>query len=230
MFGVTDATTSGQTGIPVSPMSDDDRAAFLAAWPVSRETEARLERYAQLLRVWNQGLSLISQSTTDLIWTRHFLDSAQLAPLFPNPDDSIVDVGSGAGFPGLVLAIMGLPRIHLVEHNMRKIAFLKTVAAELSLNVEIHGLKAEAEKPFQAVAVTARALKPLDQLLGMVRNFVGPQTVCVFPKGRNAEVELTEAQRHWRMDVERFPSRTSPDSTIFRLSNISALGAGRGTK
>jgi 16S rRNA (guanine527-N7)-methyltransferase len=202
------------------PLPVDPRAAFLAAFPVSRETEARLARYETLLLQRNQTLSLISDTTADIVWTRHFLDSAQLLPLIPEPSRPLVDIGTGAGFPGMVLAILGLPDVHLVEHNMQKVAFLRAVAEALNLPVTIHGQKSDAVKQFVAGTVTARALKPLDQLIGYARRFLGPGSVCLFPKGRRAEEEMAVAARKWHMKVERFPSVTDPDSTIFRLSDV----------
>ena len=201
-------------------MPTDPRAEFLAAFPVSRETEARLARYENLLLERNQTLSLISDTTADIVWTRHFLDSAQLLPLIPLPDRPLVDLGTGAGFPGLVLAILGLPDVHLVEHNMQKVAFLRAVVDALDLPVTIHGQKSDAVKPFVAGTVTARALKPLDQLIGFGRRFLGQNSVCLFPKGRRAEEEMAAAARKWHMKAERFPSVTDPDSTIFRLSDV----------
>jgi 16S rRNA (guanine527-N7)-methyltransferase len=209
----------------ILPPDNVGRDAFLAACPVSRETLARLERYEQLLIACNQRLSLVSKSTLPLIWTRHFLDSAQLARLIPNPNSTVVDLGSGAGFPGLVLAILGLPRIHLVEHNLQKVAFLRSVVAALALPVTIHAMKSQAIKPFQAGAITARALKPLSELLTLAVRFVGPDTICVFPKGRRADEEWGAAQARWRMTTERFPSLTDPDSTILRLSHLSEIRA-----
>lgn len=200
-----------------------DRDVFLAANPVSRETEARLERYAGLLTEWNQGLSLVSDSTLGEIWTRHFLDSAQLLPLFPDPRASIVDMGTGAGFPGLVLAILGHREVHLVEHNIQKVKFLQAVIDALDLKVTLHAKKTESVKPFIAGAITARGLKPLNILINLGQRFLGRESVCIFPKGRRAEDELRDAQRHWRMHVERFPSITSPESTIFRLSRVAEL-------
>jgi 16S rRNA (guanine527-N7)-methyltransferase len=206
----------------MSPREPDPRDQFLAAFPVSRETAARLERYESLLLKANQSLSLISPSTQATIWTRHFLDSAQLARIIPAPEAPVLDIGTGAGFPGLVLAIMGLPHIHVVEHNMRKVAFLRGVIADLGLAVTVHAMKSEAIKPFRAGTVTARALKPLPQLIALGGRFLGPGSVCVFPKGRRAQEELVEAEQGWSMQVERFPSMTDSESTIFRLSEIHA--------
>ena len=198
----------------------DPRAEFLAAFPVSRETEARLDRYENLLLKRNQTLSLISSTTAEIVWTRHFLDSAQLLPLIVEPERSVVDIGTGAGFPGLVLAILGLPDVHLIENNMQKIAFLRSVAETLDLPVTIHGMKSDAVRRFTAGTITARALKPLDQLLGFGRRFLGPGTICLFPKGRRAEEEMAVAAAKWHMNAERFPSMTDPGSTIFRLSDV----------
>jgi 16S rRNA (guanine527-N7)-methyltransferase len=201
------------------------REEFLAALPVSRETAAVLDHYAQLIVEKNQQLSLIAPSTLEQIWTRHFLDSAQLFSLVNNPQDSVVDIGTGAGFPGVVLAIMGLPNVHLIEHNMQKAAFLRAALADLGIAATVHAMKSQSVKPFAAGAVMARALKPLDQLIGLARRFVGPDSMCIFPKGRRAEDELASAARSWRMTVERFPSLTDPGSTIFRLSRISEASA-----
>lgn len=200
------------------------RSEFVTVFPVSRETEARLAHYEALLLERNQTLSLIAPSTAETIWTRHFLDSAQLAALIPEPDRPIVDIGTGAGFPGLVLAIIGLPDVHLVENNMQKVAFLRRVVDELALPVTIHAMKSEAVRRFDVGTVTARALKPLDQLIAFSRRFAGANTTCIFPKGRRAEEEMAVAARKWHMKAERFPSVTDSESTIFRLSNITEVG------
>ncbi len=204
----------------MSPLPAEGRAEFLTAFPVSRETEARLAHYEAMLLERNQTLSLISATTEGAIWTRHILDSAQLMPLIPAPDRPVVDIGTGAGFPGLVLAILGLPDVHLIEHNMQKVAFLRSVAEDLNLRVTVHGMKSDAVRPFPAGAVTARALKPLSELIGLGRRFLGPDSVCIFPKGRRAEEEMAVAARKWHMKAERFPSLTDPESTIFRLSGV----------
>ena len=201
----------------------EQREDFLRVVPVSHETLALLRVYESILIKENQELSLVSPSTVDMIWTRHFLDSAQLLPLIPEPEAPLVDLGTGAGFPGLVLAIMGLPQVHLVEHNMRKVAFLKKIVSELDLSVTIHAMKAETVRPFAAGTVTARALKPLDELIGMGRKFVAGSGVALFPKGRRAAEELKDAERNWRMRVESFPSITDLESTVFRLSDINRV-------
>jgi 16S rRNA (guanine527-N7)-methyltransferase len=198
----------------------DPRQTFLEAVPVSRETELRLEAYEKLIIERNQTLSLISHTTERDIWVRHFLDSAQLMALIPDPGAALADIGTGAGFPGLVLAILGHANVHLIEHNIQKVEFLRHVVAELDLPVTIHPMKSEAMRPFPIGVLTARALKPLDQLIGLGRRLIRPDTACLFPKGRRAEEELQTARRRWRMTVERFASVTDPDSTIFRLTNV----------
>ncbi len=188
-------------------MISSDRAAYLAALPTAPEVEDRLARYEALLRARNETLALISDSTVETIWTRHFLDSAQLAKLIPRPGDSVVDIGTGAGFPGLVLAIIGLPDVHLVENNMQKVAFLRSVVADLSLPVTVHAMKAEAVR-------------------GLISgNLRDDGTTCLFPKGRRVDDELQDAARDWRMDVERFPSLTSAESTILRLRHVARIQA-----
>ena len=180
----------------------------------------RLARFENLLIARNQTLSLISHTTEADIWVRHFLDSAQLAALIPDPTVTVADIGTGAGFPGLVLAIMGMPNVHLIENNIQKVEFLRSVISELDLPVTVHPVKGEAVRRFPVGVLTARALKPLDQLISLGRRLIGPETLCLLPKGRRAEEELQTAERHWRMTVERFPSVTDPESTIFRLSNV----------
>lgn len=180
----------------------------------------RLARFENLIITRNQTLSLISHTTEADIWVRHFLDSAQLAALIPDHNAVVADMGTGAGFPGLILAIMGLPNVHLIENNIQKVEFLRSVIAELDLPVTIHPVKSEAVRRLPVGVLTARALKPLDQLIRLGRRMIGPETLCLFPKGRRAAEELQTAERHWRMTVERFPSVTDPDSTIFRLSNV----------
>lgn len=205
-------------------MSQADQEQFLASYPVSRETLARLQLFEKKLIEANQSLSLIAPSTEAIIWTRHFLDSAQLLPLVGEENTPIVDMGAGAGFPGLVLAILGLRGVNLIEHNLKKVAFLRAIAAELHLDVTIHPMKAEAVRHLDARTVTARAFRPLAELIQLATRFMGEGAAAIFPKGARAEEELAVAERQWRMVVERFPSRTSPESTIFRLSQISRRG------
>lgn len=198
----------------------DDKTAFAAATGVSRETLDRLDAYRAMLLEANRGLALIGKRTEDEVWSRHFLDSAQLLPLLPRPDARLIDVGSGAGFPGLVLAILGGPRVELIEHNMKKAEFLASVIERLQLDVVLHAKKIEAVRPFAADAATARALAPLSELILLTIPFLHQGGIGIFPKGRSAAAELEAARARYRFDADLIPSRTAEDARIVRLANI----------
>jgi 16S rRNA (guanine527-N7)-methyltransferase len=187
----------------------------------SPETTARLAAYRDLLLRWNTRINLISAETANEIDLRHIADCAQLQPLLPQ-DGPIADLGSGAGLPGLVLAILEPEReIHLVESDKRKAAFLIEASAQLKLPlVRVHVCRAENAKLPPLSAITARALAPLMVLLPYAVDFLAPSGVAVFPKGKTAEKELTEAALGWHFTCERIPSTTNPEATILRLSNI----------
>jgi len=187
----------------------------------SPETAARLAAYRDLLLRWNTRINLISVETAGEIDQRHIADCAQLQPLLPQ-DGPIADLGSGAGLPGLVLAILQPEReIHLVESDKRKAAFLVEASAQLKLPmVRVHACRAENAKLPPLSAIAARALAPLATLLPYADKCLAPGGVAVFPKGKTAEKELTEAAQGWHFTCERFPSATNPEATILRLSNI----------
>lgn len=196
-------------------------AAFQAHTGISDDTRARLEALVAVLLKWQARINLIGRGTVADIWRRHILDSAQLAPLVPVAAETVIDLGSGAGFPGLVLALLGIRGIHLVESDGRKCAFLREAARITGAAVEIHAVRAEALAPREADAITARALAPLSDLLDIASPFLGPHTACIFPKGRGAEQELTVSQKTWMMTVSRFESVTDPEGTILKLEDIS---------
>ncbi|CAK0741143.1 Ribosomal RNA small subunit methyltransferase G [uncultured Gammaproteobacteria bacterium] len=187
---------------------------------VSRETLDRLAIYAGLLRRWQPRLNLVGPATLDRLWQRHFLDSAQLFPLVPESAIRLVDLGSGAGFPALVLAILGVPEVHLVESDTRKAAFLREVAVATAAPVTVHPVRIEALGPLIADVVTARALAPLTRLLEYAQPLVGEHGLCLFPKGQSVEEELTVAQRNWNMHCDRVESITDPSARILRISNL----------
>lgn len=200
---------------------------FAAATGVSRETLAALTRYAELLTKWQAKINLVSGDSLADLWSRHMLDSAQLYPLLPPNTRVLVDLGSGAGFPGLVLAVLGVAEVHLIESDARKCAFLIEAARLAALapgkNPVIHRARIEAVPGFAADAVTARACAPLDRLLAYAERFLGPQSVCLFPKGAQVEDELTAAE-NWRMSIQRFPSVTDSLGTILRIGHIRRAG------
>jgi 16S rRNA (guanine527-N7)-methyltransferase len=194
---------------------------------------ARLETYGALLIKWQAAINLVGRDTLPDLWRRHMLDSAQLAEWIPTAkvDRSpitMIDLGSGAGFPGLVLAMMGADQgrrwdVHLAESDARKCAFLATVARETGTDVKIHTARIEKLVPFAADIVTARALAPLDELLGYAEPFLGPQSECLFLKGATAADELTLARKSWNMAVERQPSRSGPAGSTLRIREISRV-------
>ncbi len=188
---------------------------------VSRETLERLRWFEAELRRWTLRINLIARADIDDIWHRHILDSVQLVPLVAATVADGVDLGAGAGFPGLVLAIARPElRMVLVESDQRKCAFLQHVAAALGLNVVVCAARIEKISLAQASMVTARALAPLGQLLKYAAPLLKPDGFCLFPKGRNGEAELTEALQGWQMRVERVRSRTDPEAVIFRLDEV----------
>ena len=188
---------------------------------VSRETRERLNIYADLLRKWQRSINLVGPRTINDLWNRHFTDSAQLLPLIPPTSRVLVDFGSGAGFPGLVLAILGVAEVHLIESDQRKSTFLREVARATGTPVTIHAKRIEEVAPFPADVVSARALAPLGDLLGFAAPFLHPDSLCLFPKGQMAEDELTAASKNWNINVDRIQSVTDPSATILRISQVS---------
>ena len=195
-------------------------AGFAAATGVSRETMRRLQDYAALLISWSRRINLVGRTTLDDLWRRHFLDSAQLLPLLPAGVQTLADLGSGAGFPGLVLAALGVPGVELIEADGRKAAFLHEAARITGANVTIRGCRIEAVEPHVVDVVTARACAPVGRLLTLGERFIGPRTMCVFPKGERAEQELTEAGEVWTMTVSRHASRTDPGGSVVVLQQV----------
>ncbi len=183
--------------------------------------EQRLWDFARLIEIWNRRINLISRNDVPALWERHILDSAQLAPLLPADCARLTDLGSGAGFPGLVLAIVTECHVDLVEVDERKAAFLREAARLTGAAVTVHTSRAESVQLPRASVVTARALAPLPQLLRLAVPLLAESGVCLFPKGRGVANELTAARREWHMQVEQFPSRTSASATLLRLREIS---------
>lgn len=193
---------------------------------VSRETSDRLEAYLALLLRWNARINLVAERDPEAIRRRHLDDALQLLPLVPPGDGPLADLGAGAGLPGLVLACALDRPVHLVESDQRKAAFLAEAVRHLVLpRVTVHAERIEAARLPPLAVVTARALAPLPRLLALAAPLLAPGGAALFPKGRGAAAELTEAARDWTMNVEQFPSRTAPDATLLRLSEIRRVGA-----
>jgi 16S rRNA (guanine527-N7)-methyltransferase len=191
------------------------------------EVETKLAVFQDLLLRWNTRINLIAdrEATAEAVRTRHIADSLQLLSLIPAGDEALADLGSGGGFPGLVLAIAITRPVHLVESDRRKAAFLTEAAARLGLShVRVHAARIEAVSLPPIAVVTARALAPVADLLPQIARLLTPGGCAILPKGRTAEAELTAALPDWTLQVERFASRTDPHATIFRLSDIRRAG------
>ena len=220
-------------------------AAFETAFSVSRETLERLKIYESLLQRWQKTINLVAPSTLDQIWHRHFADSAQILSLAPPNPKKWLDLGSGAGFPGLVLAILLEPsaktEVTLVESDSRKAAFLREVARAVAVPVDILPLRIEVAATRanlrravgEAVAerrvdvISARALAPLPRLLALAAPFCGSQTVGLFLKGREAERERQAAELEWKFESELVPSLTDAEA---RVVVVRKLAPRTGTK
>jgi 16S rRNA (guanine527-N7)-methyltransferase len=210
-------------------LADRDRA--LALIPVSRETIRRLDIFAELLLSWQRTTQLIARSTVPQVWTRHVADSLQLLDLAP--DARIwVDLGSGAGFPGLVVAcaLADTPGacVHLVESNAKKAAFLREAARITKVPVSIHAQRIEKfVESFdqRADVVTARALAPLKALADQSFDLLKAGAMGIFPKGQDVEAELTESSRYWTMNATLVPSRTDSKGRIVIVRALQRLAA-----
>jgi 16S rRNA (guanine527-N7)-methyltransferase len=200
---------------------------FAAATGVSRETLARLKAYVGLLAEWNARHSLVSRGSIEDVWRRHVWDSAQLAPLIPQDARSLVDLGSGAGFPGLVLAILLRERAGfrtvLYESIGKKAEFLRMAGKAAQADIEVRNARIESAPTEPFDVVTARACAPLPMLLAYAQPFQGPGTTNLFLKGQNAGVELTEAHKSWSMKVVRHPSHTDPSGVTLEIRELARV-------
>jgi 16S rRNA (guanine527-N7)-methyltransferase len=187
---------------------------------VSRETEERLRLYADAIRRWNPTINLVSKADLPDLWHRHILDSLQLLPLLPTSAARAIDLGSGGGLPAIVLAIASGIAFTLVESDTRKSAFLREAIRATGASATVVNARIEAANIPPATIVTARALAPLPRLLDLASRFLATGGVFLFPKGRNAQTELTEAQAEWQMETECFASAIDPDATVLRLSHV----------
>ena len=202
------------------------RAEFQTVFNVSRETVERLAIYARLLCKWNQAINLVSKSTEQQIWIRHFLDSAQIWNHMPeNGTRSVADLGSGAGFPGLVLSILAKQMsphmtVHLVESDLRKAAFLAEVTRETATKTVIHAERVENVPRLGVDVVVARALAPLPALIGLAEKQVSRDGICLFLKGHKVHSELKEAEKNWQFTSRIHPSMTSSDGVVLQIGEI----------
>jgi 16S rRNA (guanine527-N7)-methyltransferase len=199
---------------------------FATASGVSRETLERLQAFVALLSEWNEKHNLVSAKSLDNVWRRHIWDSAQLARYIPHTAQTLVDLGSGAGFPGLVLAEMLRSKVTvtLYESTGKKAEFLKAAAAQLDLPVQVCNERIEAKLRPAADIVTARALAPLDKLLPYAQQFASRQTVCLFLKGQSVVSELTAIRKSWRMKALQHPSLSDPSGVVLEIRELRHAG------
>jgi 16S rRNA (guanine527-N7)-methyltransferase len=187
---------------------------------LSADPTATLRRFAELLLRWNATLNLIAARDTEFVWDRHIADSLQLVPLMPPGIERAIDIGTGGGFPGLILAIATGVRFDLVESDRRKASFLRSAVLETGAPATVHACRIEDAPLPPAPLVTARALAPLPRLLPLAAGLVTAEGVCLFLKGAKVEDELAAAAGDWMMDVSRVPSQTSLEGVVLRLTGL----------
>lgn len=208
-----------------APLTPDQFAETLGQHgvPVSRETLARLQVYADMLADWQTRMNLVGPATLADVWHRHLLDSAQLAAFAEDlPQSSWLDVGSGAGFPGLVLAILGAGHVHLVDATAKKCRFLEAVASAtgVAATVTVHNARIEDLSPFSPQFITSRACAPLARLIPWAYRFQGKDTRWLLLKGQDIENELTEAAKSWTFDIAVHESLTDPRGRVVDLDSV----------
>ena len=204
---------------------EDGRQAFCESFNVSRETLARLDAFESLLRQWTKTINLVSRQSLDDLWHRHFIDSAQIYDLAGTGVDHWVDIGTGGGFPGIVVATMAAEkhpnrRFSLVESNLRKAAFLRTVARELKLSVKIIANRIENIDPLDADIISARATAPLKLLLKYAAQHLRPSGRALFLKGASFRRELWEALESWTFKSDEYTSITDGAAVVLSLGDI----------
>lgn len=189
---------------------------------VSRETLEQLGTYQTLLMKWQKAINLVGPATLDAVAERHFFDSAQLFRYMPSVNVRLVDMGSGAGFPGLVLSLLGVAEVHLIESDVRKATFLREVSRETKAAAQVHDIRIEDFKKEKIDVFTARALAPLKDLLSFMHRLSTPDhpSYGLFMKGMQYQEELDKAAKQWNFEVDLYPSQTDLASKIIKISNL----------
>ena len=202
--------------------------SFAREFDVSRETLERLQHYHTRLLEWSKRINLVSRSTLDQVWARHFADSAQISRLIPANTTSLLDLGSGAGFPGLIIGILrsDIQRMTLIESDVRKCAFLRTIARETETEVSILSERIEEAPKQNAQIITARALAHLSDLLPLADRHLAESGHCLFLKGNSWQEELTAAAEGWHMDAVSTPSLTDSGSAVLKIGALRRVGSG----
>ena len=201
---------------------------FCDTYNVSRETFDKLKHYQSMLIEWQSKFNLVSSSTLDDAWNRHFLDSVQLFQYIPNQAKVLYDFGSGAGFPGMVLAIMAnekMPdlQVSLIESTTKKTLYLNAVKSKTNTNVTILNDRIENLQLPKADVITSRAMASLTELLGYAYKFCKKESVCIFPKGKKYAEELSEAHKRWKFKCRIVASTQSDEGKILIINNLSKV-------
>jgi 16S rRNA (guanine527-N7)-methyltransferase len=202
-----------------------DRLDLFAGYHVSRETYEALKAFGELVEKWNRAINLVSKSTVEDLWSRHIIDSAQLFPLIEPGVRHWVDVGSGGGFPGIVVAVLakGLSpdlRFTLVEVDQRKAAFLREACRKLGLEAVVLSERIEDIAPLGADVLSARALAPLSGLMKIADLHMAPGGTGLFLKGGQYEAEIEAARMDWTFDITAIPSVTGSESAVLQVTRI----------
>ncbi|MEM8787026.1 MAG: 16S rRNA (guanine(527)-N(7))-methyltransferase RsmG [Pseudomonadota bacterium] len=187
---------------------------------VSRETEAKLHAFVDLVQTWSRAINLVGRKDLSELWSRHVIDSAQLLPLAGTSAGTWLDLGSGGGFPGFVIALLGQARglsVTLVESDSRKAEFLRSASRTLTCPVAVLAQRIEDTTPQNADVVSARALAPLTRLLHLAQPHRHSGTLCLFPKGQSFQKELEEARREWHVGPDIIRSETDPSAVILKI-------------
>ncbi|MDF1685590.1 MAG: 16S rRNA (guanine527-N7)-methyltransferase [Parvibaculaceae bacterium] len=202
-----------------------DAESFFRFANVSRETVARLSLYESVLIKWQKAINLVSKGTLEDLWQRHFLDSAQLMGKIPDEAQTLVDLGSGGGFPGAILAILLAEKrpdmdVHLVDSDQRKCTFVREACRAAGVKPTVHSVRIEQLTDLKADVVTARALAPLPKLLGLSAPFWKENTVGLYLKGEGATDELTQARKYWKFDSEMEQSQSSETGVVLQVTGL----------
>ena len=214
--------SADQPNLPDSLLGPEDVGAALS---VSRETLSRLTKFVDLLLKWQRSINLIGPGTVDDVWRRHVLDCGQLVRFLPDRRARVLDIGTGAGLPGMVLSILGAPHVQLIESDAKKCVFLREAARITETPVKIIEARAESALCEPADVVTARAVAPLMRLLGLTERYIKTNTICFFFKGKDFKNELTHIKNNWSMQLETHPSLTQRDGVILQLESVTRVHA-----
>ena len=214
--------SADQPNLPDSLLGPEDVGAAL---DVSRETLSRLTKFVDLLLKWQRSINLIGPGTVDDVWRRHVLDCGQLVRFLPHRRARVLDIGTGAGLPGMVLGIQGVPNIQMIESDAKKCVFLREAARITETPVKIIEARAESALCEPADVVTARAVAPLTRLLELIEQHIKTNTICFFFKGKDLKNELTDIKNNWNMQLEAHPSLTQRDGVILQLESITRVHA-----